>query len=354
MSSSNNESMRLPWDIILRELYAKGEVPEDVLNDADAFMQWWKSLEPARQDEIRSRIRDISAHRNTAEGETEEQGHQKENDTFVRSSREQALSALKTLAGGGGGVSLTDDDLDVLERDPKEAGEHSEHLAGIYNAISYGFFHCAAEGSELIPESRVTAKFGHSIKDNYPEANEVFLRFAKTYWTLQVLTYDLMRNDTEWIGAHLLGKLEQFIGPVFFPFPGKVQISPSKREETQRELIQESGANIDIEEFIEGNPILIRDRKSVSGGSWKVLLIPIFGVGFALMAAIPGAIIGAITGLFNFHMIAAIVGGILFFITYPRSRRRWGSQPDTLTYFLALCGAVGGGLACYFVGNALQ
>ncbi|MBA7476312.1 hypothetical protein ES707_11696 [subsurface metagenome] len=89
------------------------------------------------------------------------------------------------------------------------------------------------------------------------------------------------------------------------------------------------------------------NRKSVIG----ILLVPL---AFPLMGAIPGAIIGLITGLFGFHLIAAIVIGIFIFITYPRSRRRWGSEPDLLTYFLALCGAAGGGFACYFVGNLLQ
>ena len=86
----------------------------------------------------------------------------------------------------------------------------------------------------------------------------------------------------------------------------------------------------------------------------KILMVPLMLLGFAIMAAIPGALIGLITGLFGVHLIAAIVGGIFFFITYPRSRRRWGSEPDALTYFLALCGAVGGGFACYFVGSLVD
>ena len=86
----------------------------------------------------------------------------------------------------------------------------------------------------------------------------------------------------------------------------------------------------------------------------KILIVPAGGLGFAIMAAIPGALIGVITGFFGFHLIAAIIGGIFFFITYPRSRIRWGSAPNALTYFLALCGGVGGGLACYFVGNLVD
>ena len=86
----------------------------------------------------------------------------------------------------------------------------------------------------------------------------------------------------------------------------------------------------------------------------KIFIILLGPLGFAIMAAIPGALIGLITGFFGFHLIAAIVGGIFFFITYPRSRRRWGSKVDALTYLLALCGAVGGGLTCYFVGTLVD
>ena len=87
----------------------------------------------------------------------------------------------------------------------------------------------------------------------------------------------------------------------------------------------------------------------------KILLLPIAGLSFAIMGAIPGALIGLITGHFwGIQLVAAIVGGIFFFVTYPPSRRRWGAEPDGLTYFLALCGAVGGGLACYFVGSLVD
>jgi hypothetical protein len=75
---------------------------------------------------------------------------------------------------------------------------------------------------------------------------------------------------------------------------------------------------------------------------------------FAVIAAIPGVLTGIITGLFHFNLIAAIVGGLLFFIVYPRFRKNRGGQVDALSYFLALCGGIGGGLACYFVGNLIR
>ncbi len=105
---------------------------------------------------------------------------------------------------------------------------------------------------------------------------------------------------------------------------------------------------IDAERPFKGKEVKTTGKRKVVIG---ILLVPI---AFPLMGAIPGAIIGLITGLFGFHLIAAIVIGIFIFITYPRSRRRWGSEPDLLTYFFALCGAAGGGFACYFVGNLLQ
>lgn len=200
----------------------------------------------------------------------------------MRPYREQALSAIRELVASGGG-SLTDDDLALFGKKPNEAAEHDKRLAEIYDVIWQGFFHRAAKGIALIPLSRVNERFGRSTEDNYPEASESFLKFARTYWTLRVLVLDLMKNDMEWIGAHLLGKLEQDIGPVFFPFPDTVKIAPSIREETQRELIKENGAKIDIEEFIKGNPILIRDRSSRRGCLGASLL---FLFGLAILSCI--------------------------------------------------------------------
>ncbi len=197
---------------------------------------------------------------------------------------EQALSALNTLTTHGG-YQISDGDSLIFKEKSDEAEQYSEHLAEIYHAMFRGFFHCAAQGLTLVPEQKVTERFGQSIKENYPEANEIFLRLARTYWTLRVLVFDLMDTDMDWVGAHLLGKLEQDIGPVFFPFPGAVKISPSKRETFQRELIQESGADIDIDEFIKGNPILIRDRSAKRGclGIFLSLLVVTVTLGLIII-----------------------------------------------------------------------
>ena len=177
---------------------------------------------------------------------------------------EQALSALKKLIESNA-VCFSEENMMILKKEPDEIKQYQKLIGGIYEVIFSGFFHCAAKGIALYSEERVTEKFGCPIEYNYPEANEVFLKFARTYWTLRVLIYDLMEDNMEWIGAHLLGKLEQGTGPVFFPFPGTAKSAPSMRERTQREILQEVNADIDIEEFIKGNSILIRDKGSSLG-----------------------------------------------------------------------------------------
>jgi hypothetical protein len=116
----------------------------------------------------------------------------------------------------------------------------------------------------LVAEELVARRFKHGIRENYPEASEAFLDFARTYWTLRVLVLALLQthsDDTSLnLGERLLCQLEQEIGPVFFPFPGPEKIDSATREAFQRQLIEESGANIDIEDFMAGNPILLRDR----------------------------------------------------------------------------------------------
>jgi len=171
-----------------------------------------------------------------------------------------AKNALETLVVNGDG-NLSNDDLEMFKEEPSEAKKYTVRIGEICENIFGGFFHCAAKGLTFVPEERIIERYGNSIEQNYPEASNEFLKFAKTYWTLKIILDDLIESsEIECLGGHLLGKLEQNIGPVFFPFPGNMKISPSKREKFQRQLIKETGANIDIEKFIKGNPILIRDK----------------------------------------------------------------------------------------------
>lgn len=173
-----------------------------------------------------------------------------------------AKNALETLVVNGDG-NLSNDDLEMFKEEPSKAEKYTVRIGEIYENIFKGFFNCAAERLTFVPEERIIERYGNSLEQNYPEANNEFLKFAKTYWTLKIILDDLTESGgLECLGGHFLAKLEGDIGPVFFPFPGII-ISPLTREKSQRQLIEISGANINIEKFIEGNPILIKDKMSI-------------------------------------------------------------------------------------------
>ncbi len=79
--------------------------------------------------------------------------------------------------------------------------------------------------------------------------------------------------------------------------------------------------------------------------------IPILVLLAIAWVGLPGALIGWITGFFDFHIVAAILWGLFVLNTYPRSRRRWGGKVDALTYFLAFIQAGIGGAVVFFVGQ---
>ena len=60
MGSSADENRKHAWDAVIRELVTNGEVSEDVLHDSDTIIQWWRSLDPAKQKEITSRVEELS------------------------------------------------------------------------------------------------------------------------------------------------------------------------------------------------------------------------------------------------------------------------------------------------------
>jgi hypothetical protein len=78
------------------------------------------------------------------------------------------------------------------------------------------------------------------------------------------------------------------------------------------------------------------------------------GILFGLLWAFPGALFGLGAGYFGLQAAAAIGSAVSFFIIYPRSLRRTGELVDAYMYYMTACGAIGSGLACLFVGNAIE
>jgi len=171
------------------------------------------------------------------------------------------------------------DILLISSMDTGDIEKNSDRLIQIIEAVKKGFYYCAGDGNILYPKERVIALFGKAIEANYPEASMDFIRFAWVYWTLKALIIDMRVESIVFIGQYILSELESEIAAVFFPTPGPRRIDPRKREEFQRELLNKYPSNINIENFIKGNPILIRDRSASSGCMSVViavcLIIPI-------------------------------------------------------------------------------
>lgn len=132
----------------------------------------------------------------------------------------------------------------------------AESLGQLIDALYEGFFHCAATGYAFVPPEKIRERFGSTLEQNYPGASASFLRFATTYWTFKIMQSDLCPEHGDKFISQLFSRFELEIGSVFFPMPGPLTIPTHQREQKQRELIAKFGAQIDIDDFIRGNPIL--------------------------------------------------------------------------------------------------
>lgn len=156
--------------------------------------------------------------------------------------------------------SLTHDERELLDELTKE-------MLG-------GFIQRAEEGLRFGPIDDIKSYFGMELKENYPEANDSFLIIAESYWTLVMLLKNLRDITTDGICPNkvifdVFTKLEQDIASVFFPTPGPIHIESQERENMQRKLLSQFSNKLDVEAFIRGNPILIRDREDEGHLEWR-------------------------------------------------------------------------------------
>jgi len=115
-----------------------------------------------------------------------------------------------------------------------------------------------APGFAFAEPETIRERFGKSISENYPGATPEFLAVATSYWTLKQVHWNLFRTSSARPLAQLTSWLEEMIGAVFFPMPGPLSVSPEVRVQTQRSILRKTGATINEERFIAGNPILKR------------------------------------------------------------------------------------------------
>jgi hypothetical protein len=164
-------------------------------------------------------------------------------------------------------MSLSESDLDLLLKQEVELTTHQRNrLVEIIEAAQEGLF--GQRGYAFTPPERIRERFGRTLPQNYPEASPAFLHFATSYWTFKLVA---LAYDEAYVGTALrtvLETVEQQTASLFFPTPGPVRIPAAHREQTQRQILSASGAwsVAEIEEFIRGNPILIRDRQAARKG----------------------------------------------------------------------------------------
>jgi hypothetical protein len=174
-----------------------------------------------------------------------------------------AISAIRTMTHEVG-LDLTGDDEALLSRredDPLSEAD-TARLATISQSLSRGFYFLAARGHTFADPAGIPNRFGSTLEANYPEASPSFLKFAYSYWTLRlIIDHRAFENNRPIAWNLLAGYDDQVLRPLFFPTPGPVIIPPDRRATTQRRLIAGSGAPINIDDFLRGNPILLRDRK---------------------------------------------------------------------------------------------
>jgi hypothetical protein len=142
-------------------------------------------------------------------------------------------------------MSLSESDLDLLLKQEVELTTHQRNrLVEIIEAAQEGLF--GQRGYAFTPPERIRERFGRTLPQNYPEASPYVGTALRT----------------------VLETVEQQTASLFFPTPGPVRIPAAHREQTQRQILSASGAwsVAEIEEFIRGNPILIRDRQAARKG----------------------------------------------------------------------------------------
>ncbi len=148
----------------------------------------------------------------------------------------------------------------LLEELPKDNLNINQDTTDIINEtvelLTYYFFKKVSFRETFGPIIRVEQKFGHSLEANYDISGGPFIDMAKTYWTYQLEVRDLFPKYHKLVLSQVLAEVEGRIGSVFFPFPGPVILWVRGRRETQRELLEEFTPGIDIDAFLDNNPLL--------------------------------------------------------------------------------------------------
>lgn len=170
--------------------------------------------------------------------------------------------------------------------DPKKFTEDQSTFESIDEYVTRGFYQTAAVGGTFADVGAIKQYYGRSLEENYPEAGPAFLKFAYSFWTLQLVVRGPGFDPRRSLAEAMLSQLEGNIASVFFPTPGPSSINYKLRKEEQRRLLTLLCPQIDIEDFIAKNPILLRDKASKRSGCAMFLLFALGVAGIISLIAL--------------------------------------------------------------------
>ena len=147
--------------------------------------------------------------------------------------------------------------LQELPEDSQSVDESTRNVIGeTIELVTRYFFKKVTLGETFGSIERVEQRFGHSIESNYDVSSGPFIEMAKTYWTYQLEIQDLSPEYHNLVLARVLFQVHGDIASVFFPFPGPTILWVRGRRETQRELLEEYAPEMDVDVFLNNNPLL--------------------------------------------------------------------------------------------------
>jgi len=163
------------------------------------------------------------------------------------------LTCLVTASGGEIASSRA-----LLQRPDNGSFNNAEkdRMRAIKDAAIPGFFHMAAKDQVFCPLERVTAYYGRTVQRAYPGCSRTFYKITNTYFTFKVELIALGQEPS--LCSGLLRGIDLDFSGVFYPTPGPLAHPAAQREAAMRAVILASGAPLDIEDFIRGNPYLRR------------------------------------------------------------------------------------------------
>jgi hypothetical protein len=162
----------------------------------------------------------------------------------------ESLRILQILVESAGGSIEPVQDL--LRRNDTDVTDEDDigRLKALYDVAIDGFFHCAARDITFTDVSRIKKFYGRTLEQTYPGASNTFMKLARTYWTFKVILNECTPDKS--ICINLLGAIDIAFAGVFFPTPGVSQ-PKELRETTMRFLIEQSSAELDVEDYIRNN-----------------------------------------------------------------------------------------------------